>query len=294
MPISDFKYYHYDPTLVGAIIFIVLFIATTSLHSYQLLRTRIWFMIPFVVGGLFEWIGYVGRAVSSQQSPNWTLGPYIVQVLLLLVAPALFAASIYMELGRIILLVDGEAHSWIKKRWLTKIFVAGDILSFLLQAGGGGIQSSGKASSVTTGSHIITGGLVIQLLFFGFFIIVAVHFDRAIHKNPTPRSQSPHVPWRKHLIALYVASLLIMIRSIFRVVEYVQGFDGYILSHEVFLYLFDSVLMFAVMVIFNVVHPSEVNALMRGGNAVKNGWQMERIEGHFERVARGDSGDTLA
>ena len=85
---------------------------------------------------LVEWIGYIGRAVSSQESPNWTLGPYIVQTLLLLIAPALFAASIYMELGRIILLVDGEVHSLIKKRWLTKLFVTGDVLSFTLQAAG--------------------------------------------------------------------------------------------------------------------------------------------------------------
>lgn len=54
----------------------------------------------------------------------------------ILLAPALFAASIYMELGRIILLVDGEAHSIIKKKWLTKLFVSGDVLSFIFQAVG--------------------------------------------------------------------------------------------------------------------------------------------------------------
>ncbi len=83
-----------------------------------------------------EFVGYIGRAVSTTETPDWTLGPYLVQTLLLLVAPALFAASIYMVLGRIILLVDGEKYSVLPKRWLTKIFVAGDVLSFLLQAGG--------------------------------------------------------------------------------------------------------------------------------------------------------------
>jgi hypothetical protein len=83
-----------------------------------------------------EFIGYIGRAASSQETPDWTLGPYIVQTLLLLIAPALFAASIYMTLGKIILLVDGEVHSIIRKRWLTKLFVTGDVLSFLMQGGG--------------------------------------------------------------------------------------------------------------------------------------------------------------
>ncbi len=83
-----------------------------------------------------EWIGYIGRALSSQQSPDYALPPYILQSLLLLVAPALFAASIYMALGRIIRLTDGEAHSLVRTKWLTKIFVAGDIFSFLVQSSG--------------------------------------------------------------------------------------------------------------------------------------------------------------
>jgi hypothetical protein len=54
----------------------------------------------------------------------------------LLVAPALYAASIYMMLGRIILVTDGESHSVIRKNWLTKIFVAGDVVSFIMQGAG--------------------------------------------------------------------------------------------------------------------------------------------------------------
>lgn len=84
-----------------------------------------------------ETIGYVGRALNAGQTyGNWTIGPYIMQSLLLLLAPALFAASIYMVLGRIILLTDGEAHSPIRVKWLTKVFVAGDVISFLAQSGG--------------------------------------------------------------------------------------------------------------------------------------------------------------
>ena len=83
-----------------------------------------------------EFVGYIGRALSSKETPNWTLGPYIIQALLLLVAPALFAASIYMTLGRIILVVEGEQYSLIRKRFLTKIFVLGDVLSFFIQAAG--------------------------------------------------------------------------------------------------------------------------------------------------------------
>jgi hypothetical protein len=81
-------------------------------------------------------MGYGARAKSGAESPNWTLGPYIIQAILLLVAPALFAATIYMQLGRIIMLLQGESRAPIRKKWLTKIFVTGDVLSFVLQGGG--------------------------------------------------------------------------------------------------------------------------------------------------------------
>jgi hypothetical protein len=59
-----------------------------------------------------------------------------MQTLLILIAPALMAASIYMILGRIILLTEAEHLALIRRRWLTKIFVFGDVVSLLMQASG--------------------------------------------------------------------------------------------------------------------------------------------------------------
>ena len=83
-----------------------------------------------------EVIGYCGRAASGAESPDWTLGPYIIQAILLLVAPALFAATIYVELGQVVVLLGGEQYSVVPTKWMTKIFVTGDVLSFLMQAAG--------------------------------------------------------------------------------------------------------------------------------------------------------------
>jgi hypothetical protein len=128
---------------------------------------------------------------------------------------------------------------------------------------GGGIQSSGTLESLETGTHIIVGGLFVQLLFFGIFVVVAVVFHLKIRQAPTALSASG-VPWKKHMLALYTASGLIMVRSVFRLVEYLQGFDGYLLHHEVYLYIFDATLMFLTLVLVNVVHPSEIAKVMYG------------------------------
>lgn len=133
---STFHFYNYTPSIPGAALYAILFLLTSLFHLFQLIKLRTWYFIPVFIGGIMECIGYIARIQSSKQSPNWTLGPYIIQSLLILVAPAMVAASIYMILGRIIVAVDGEKYSLIKKRWLTKIFVTTDILSFLVLSGG--------------------------------------------------------------------------------------------------------------------------------------------------------------
>lgn len=149
---------------------------------------------------------------------------------------------------------------------------------------GGGIQAMGTLDSMHTGEQIIIGGLFVQLLFFGLFIVVAGIFHYRLvrdlplkkrysplslfksrrsrptmHASPTlPQANLAELPWKRQLFTLYIASALIMVRSIFRVVEYIGGNAGYLLSHEVYLYVFDAMLMFFVMVSFNWVHPSQV------------------------------------
>lgn len=83
-----------------------------------------------------EAVGYVGRAMSASESPDYTKNPYIIQSILLLLGPALFAASIYMVLGRLINLLDAGEYSMIRPKRLTKVFVLGDVLSFFAQSGG--------------------------------------------------------------------------------------------------------------------------------------------------------------
>ncbi|PYH89600.1 RTA1 like protein [Aspergillus ellipticus CBS 707.79] len=254
--------YAYDPSAGGAAVMIMLFLIGVIIFTYQLVRTRAWLTLAALIGAIFETIGYIGRAMSARQSPNWTLGPYIIQSTLLLISPALFAATIYMILGRIIALVRGEHHSLIRLKWLTKIFVVGDCLSFLMQSSGAGIMVQSKSATDNTGQNVIIGGLFVQIAFFCFFITVAVIFQRRIYRHPTVRSESPMIPWRKHFFSLYVSSFLILIRSIVRFIEYIQGQDGYVITHEAFIYVFDAVPMFLVLCILIRIHPSEVNGLL--------------------------------
>ncbi|KAF8854727.1 RTA1-domain-containing protein [Acephala macrosclerotiorum] len=252
---EPYKFYHYNPFFNAAIAFIALFSLTTLLHFIQIWRGRSWNFIPFVIGHIFESLGYAGRAINGKESPDWKTRPYIMQSLLLLLAPAFFAATIYMILGRIITLISGESRSVIKVKWLAKIFVSGDILSFLTQSGGGAILARATTSSKQKlGSWIITAGLEIQVFFSG----------------------TPHVDLRLLIYRgvassiLYVVSALIMVRSVFRIIEYIQGNDGILLKKELYLYIFDVGLMLLVMLILNNWHPSLVLSAGEGNDLLQS------------------------
>ncbi|KAM0415627.1 hypothetical protein ACHAPD_006829 [Fusarium lateritium] len=58
-----FKLYRYDPSMAAAVIFTILFMAITGLHLYQMLRTKTWFLICFVIGGFMQFIGYIGALI---------------------------------------------------------------------------------------------------------------------------------------------------------------------------------------------------------------------------------------
>lgn len=174
--------------------------------------------------------------------------PYAIQSLLILLGLILFAASIYMILGRLIRAINGDSHSLIPSKWMTKVFVGGDILCFVVQGAGGGVLSGAKTHSrVKLGEYIILAGLGLQIVVFGFFVIVAANFHSRARQSP--EVSATNIPWQRYLCMLYFVSILISVRNIFRVIEYAWGSNGYPLRHEWTLYIFDGALMAVVLLV---------------------------------------------
>ena len=113
-----------------------------------------------------------------------------------------------------------------------------------------------EQSTQSMGKAIVLTGLAVQITFFLVFLSTSILIYRRLRDNPTAKSLT--APWKKHVYALYFASLLISIRSIFRVAEFAGGHEGTLMTHEVYLYLFDAVLMFGTTICFNVVHPGDM------------------------------------
>ncbi|KAM0196147.1 hypothetical protein ACHAPI_006174 [Fusarium lateritium] len=171
----------------------------------------------------------------------------------ILLAPALYAASMYMILGRLIRACHAHHLSAIPVRRITRVFVGGDIISFTIQASGGSM-AMGSFSLIKISRIVVVLGLFVQVIIFGFFIYISNVVHRRLLKSPTEIVQEDTIPWKRYLYILYATSGIILVRGIFCIIEYIEGNNGFFISHKAFLYIFDAMLMAVVMTIFLVCH----------------------------------------
>lgn len=169
-------------------------------------------------------------------------------------------------MGRYFVLPDARSRQVTDVR--RDLYYANEVL------GGGLIAKDMKnvdGSAHKVGGYVIVAGLFLQFLWFVFFVVVAGVFHYRMNLIPTTRSQLSQIRWATYLRSLYVVSGLIMVRSIIRIAEYLQGYNGYLLGHEAFLYVFDSLPMLVVMVWMMWKHPSEIVLLQQGRTAYTDG-----------------------
>jgi hypothetical protein len=147
-----------------------------------------------------------------------------MQTLLILLAPILFAASIYMFLGRIITATGRVSSSMIRPARLTKVFVGDDIICFLVQAIGGAMLANAKSQKATAlGQKFILFGLFLQIVVFVFFTVVAAVFHRRVKWEGMAINAISDFAWETYLNMLYIVSVIITLRNLFRVIEFAIG-----------------------------------------------------------------------
>ncbi|KAH7261249.1 RTA1 like protein-domain-containing protein [Fusarium redolens] len=267
----------YDPSfplaVVGAVVYGIIFLVIAYL---TLIKYRAWYFIVVVIGSAIEVAAYNLRIHSVQNQSEIT--PFVLTLTYTVLAPVLIAAGNYLLISRLILSVLPPSHHRILRipgRRLTPIFVACDVIAFLIQGSGSGIASSDnwQGEMERIGVKILIAGLGFQLAAFSLFLCVFGRFHvLALRKSvdDAPRG------WQKVVLAVYISSILIMVRCIFRVVEFAGGRDTYAFSHEWLFWVFESLPMVGAIGIFCFYHPSRY----LGRNGVRS--KSVRIEDTIE------------
>ena len=254
-------FYHYQPSLAFAIVACVVFGLLTLVLTVQTLQYRQWFAAILAIGALLEFIGYLLRAVIHQ---TWSKNLFIVSYVFILVCPNFFALVNYTVVGRLlpslpttprsptclrIPIITDSTGIFIPSR-IAKFFFLSDLIAFFIQGGAAGFLTSSNPDTVKTGQSIVEGGLGWALAFIALFFFVTLY----VYLSPTYLTRThPDVYYiRRMYISLTVTITLLLIRSIYRMVEYVTGSTGYVSEHEWMFGVFDTLLMALTCVMYCV------------------------------------------
>jgi hypothetical protein len=199
--------------------------------------------------------------------------------MLLLVSPPLLAATVYMSHGRIATaLLEGVTKNRSRNRDRgccarccyslcctcspTRAYVLVDVIAIFTQLIGTVLPASGTPEAQRMSVIIVVVGLIAQVVALCVFLASGCGRLHARLKRDPSRSKAmladPGVNWLGYFVVLEIAAGMLLVRSIVRGVEYIQGTDGFVASHEVFIYVFDAGPMLAVMAAFLVLHPTRL------------------------------------
>ena len=166
-------------------------------------------------------------------------------------APCFYSAGVYYVLGQMIAQF-GRNYSPISPRLYLIIFIGFDLLSIAIQGSGGGLASSAGSKvppgDTSTGTHIMLAGIIIQLVSMSIFCMLWLWFAWAARSEPYSRIL---------LVSTSFVAALILIRNFYRAVELSQGWDGYLITHEVYFTVLDGALMALAPIIYNVFFPAK-------------------------------------
>ncbi|WWC60946.1 uncharacterized protein I303_103522 [Kwoniella dejecticola CBS 10117] len=236
--------YSYVPALALGIIGVVTFAIVVSFQASYIATRRgtRWFHSLLLVGALMEIGGYAARMASHKRP--FVVGSFVAQYFLIVVAPVLFSAAIYLSLSLATKGYKGsERLLLISPKKVLIFFVTADVVTTIIQVVGAALIGTsesakvrGNPSSVTPeqANDILLAGLAIQCFSFTIFLSILI---LAIYRSYSPNYLSLSQPtlvkqFRLFLYLILTTSLLILLRTTFRLAETGQGFFGFASTHE--------------------------------------------------------------
>ena len=129
---------------------------------------------------------------------------------------------------------DSLSPLGLPRKAILAIFITADVISTIIQVAGAALISSAESDSKspTSPNNIVLAGLAFQVFSFLVYLILLLVFIHSARKSAASRGEGGMMGFS---VAVVAASLLVYLRTIFRLAETSEGIDGYASSHEAFL-----------------------------------------------------------
>ncbi|PNP75216.1 hypothetical protein FNYG_11359 [Fusarium nygamai] len=242
----------YQPNVPANAIFIGVFGLSMALHIFQGIKMKTWgFMASMMAGCILEIIGYIGRLIIHD-NPFDFIG-FLLQIIMITIAPVFFSAAIYVLLSQVINFVDPNVSRFSPK-YFYWIFIPSDIISLILQAVGGAVSVVSTAQEdVKTGEDISIAGLVFQVVTLLCF--VALFIDYVVRASKSPARYRLTKPILTFLFFLFLSTIFILIRCGYRIAELNGGYFSAIFRDEGLYIALESCMMCIAVLLLNAGHP---------------------------------------
>lgn len=251
--------YNYNPSQVVAAVAGSLYLLASACLFARTFSNRAWWGLCLPIGSLCMAVGFFIR-IALPKDPN-SLMIFILQQLLILLSPAAFLAFNYILYGRFVANCVDPSYSWVPPRKVAKWFVTSDVTTFLIQSGGGGLQTSKNVSTDKLGANVMLAGLALQAVSFAFFILLSLHVYRRIRADGISPSREP---WGPIVPTLFFSSAMFIVRCIYRTIELGQGSGGYLMTHEIWFYVLDTLPLFIGISVYVPFWPSKYLVIKTG------------------------------
>ncbi|KAL2819625.1 RTA1 like protein-domain-containing protein [Aspergillus cavernicola] len=241
--------YGYRPSLAWGLVFTILFVLIAAGQLFHMIRTRAFWTFFFIMGALFEIIGWVGR-LASYWCP-YSRDCFLMQTASLITGPGWAQAGIYLTLWVVIRSVGRHVSPFPPKTYLAICFCI-DLVCLSLQAVGGGLAGAAYSNGTSTqpGTTTMVVGIIAQLTAAVLFSIL-VGF--VIYRGGSAlRSNRPLF----YMTAATVfATMMMIMRNVYRSIELTEGWRGYLITHEKYVLALDALPMVLAMGIYVIFNP---------------------------------------
>ncbi|KAF8812497.1 RTA1-like protein [Phlegmacium glaucopus] len=250
-PFNPLKYIASN-VLTGVAFSLIMLVAL--LQTWCIVRWGAKWMLSMTIGAYFFALG-IGIRFGLHLQPD-SKGFYITEYLFVVLSPCAFIAADYVLLGRLAKHLGADQHLIISSRIITRVYIASDVITFLIQAVGGAVSAGATdLKHGLLGSRIFLAGLVAQLVSFAsFWFIYSLFLYRIYKYSPEIWTMDKAKPWynswRTLGTVLFISCMGILIRSGFRVSELSQGFDGPLTRSESLFYGLDTLPLFIAVLLY--------------------------------------------
>jgi hypothetical protein len=186
---------------------------------------------------------------------------FTMQICCLIISPAFVSAGIYLTLKHIVISF-GQGWSRLKPVWYTRIFIAGDIFSLVLQGAGGGLASTADPGSSLqdTGTNMMIAGVVFQVVILVFFGYLLAEYTLRTYRRRDQLSEESMVlfhstSFRCFMGAVIVAYIGIFVRCVYRIPELTGGWGSEIMRNEAEFIVLEGVMIVIAVGVLTVFHP---------------------------------------